>query len=101
MDTLNGSKLRGCVLFHFKHHTNHSSARFLVLATVLLKIYFFQVLRSCLLKNNYLCFNGAQSPLLSGQNYFLNANTEGSGNIVLLIISNYVPHIFAIHLRKS
>ena len=101
MDILNGSTLRGCVLFHLKHHTNHSSAKFLVLATVLLKLYFFQVLRSCLLKNNYLCFNEAQSSLLSGQNYFLNANTDGSGNTVVLMISNYVPHIFAIHLRKS
>lgn len=50
MEVFNGSTLRGCVLFHFKNHTNHSSAKFNVLTAVLLKLAFFQVLRSCRLK---------------------------------------------------
>jgi len=49
MNILNVSKLYSCVLFHFKHHTNHSSARFDV-RTAVLKIHFFQVLRFCRLK---------------------------------------------------
>jgi len=72
MDILNGSKFRGCVLFHFKHHKNHSSARFDVLNSMSSKHYFLQVLRFCRLEKSYLCSSGAQSPLLSGQNYFRN-----------------------------
>jgi hypothetical protein len=76
MDILNGSTLRGSILFRFKHHINHSRA-FDVLTPVFLKFYVFQVLRSCQLK-----INATQSPLLSGQKYFRTVNTEGSDSTV-------------------